>query len=173
MKLGRLAIFTLLSCALLLHGCSDSDSEVSTSSSGGGSSPAPGTVTTPTNGSTPTAPVSQYAGTYKGTATATATALVLTETETAPVTIIIDNNGKVTVQSGSDIFRNVTTLSGNTFRYTQNLNGEDLGSVTCTGSVSINGNVGGGVINGRLSSNNVVCNGIPVTATGSLTATRQ
>ena len=169
MKRASLAICTILFTTLLLHGCSDS--EVSTSSSGGSSTPS---GSTPTNGgTTPVESVSEFAGTYKGTATATATALVISETETAPVTIIIDNNGTVTIQSGSDIFQNVTVLNSNSFSYTQSLNGQDLGSVTCTGSLSIKGTISGGVINGNLSSSNVVCNGVPVTVTGKLTATRQ
>ena len=165
-----LALSALLFSVFLLHGCSDSD--VSTSSSGGSSQPTSGS--TPQNGgSTPAESVSEFAGTYRGTATATATALVLTETESAPVTIIIDNNGTVTIQRGSDIFQNVTVLNSNTFSYTQSLNGQDLGSASCTGSLTINGTISGGVINGKLSSSNVVCNGIPVTVTGTLTATRQ
>ena len=163
------AIPALLFSLLLISGC-DSDNDVSTSSGGStppaDSTPAPGT---PPPAETP----SEFAGTYKGSGTATATALGLTETESAPVTIIIDNSGTVTIQSGSDIFQNVTVLNNNTFSYTQSLNGQDLGSATCTGSLTINGTISSGVINGTLSSSNVVCNSIPVTVTGTLTATRQ
>ena len=166
------AFFTLLLSLLLLSGC-DSDSEISTSSDGGSGSTPPASSTPSSGGTTPSETVSQFAGTYKGTATATATALILTETESAPVTIIIDNSGTVTIQSGSDVFQSVTVLNGNTFSYTQGLNGQDLGSATCTGSLTIKGTITNGVINATLSSSNVVCNSIPVTVTGTLNATKQ
>lgn len=167
------AIFVMLISLLLLSGC-DSDSDVSTSSDGGSGSTPPAGSTPPPVSSPPAETVSQFAGTYKGSATATASALGLSESESAPVTIIIDNSGTVTIQSGSDIFQNVTVLNSNTFSYTQSLNGQDLGSVTCTGSLTINGTISGGVINGTLSSSNVICNNaIPVTVTGTLKATRQ
>jgi len=155
----------LLLCSILLLSACNSDSESSTSSSG---SSTPPTGTTP-----PPESPDQFAGTYVGSGTATATALGISETETAPVTIIIDKAGMVTIQSGSDIFSNVTVLNTNAFSYTQSLDGQDLGSATCTGALTINGAISKGVINGTLGSSNVVCNGVPVTVTGSLKAIRQ
>ena len=163
----NIALITLITLMLTVYGCNSSnDSE--TSSGGGGTSPAP---TTPT--STPEAPAS-YAGTYTGTATATASALGLTETETVPVTIIIDQNGTITVQSGSDIFPDVITLNGNTFGTSQTFDNEKFGSATCSGTLSLQGSIdNSGLLTATLTSQSVSCNSIPGTVSGSLQATRQ
>ena len=171
MPMKRLTVLALiLSIFTLASGCS-SESEVTTSSNGGSSSNG---GTTSTSAPAPAAETpDQFAGTYVGSGTATASALGISESETAPVTIVIDKDGTVTVKSGSDIFGNVTVLNGNTFSYSQSLNDEDLGSVSCSGTLSINGTISNGVIDAGLSSDSVNCGGLPVTVTGSLKATRQ
>ena len=167
-------IITLLAMFLAFSGCSsDSGSETS---SGGGSTTSSTTTGDSTSGTdTPVSsePVSSFAGTYTGTATATASALGITESETVPVTIIIDQNGTVTIQSGSDLFPNVITLSGNTFGHSQAFNNESFGAATCSGTLTLQGSINNGVLSASLSSQSVVCNGIPGTVTGSMTATKQ
>lgn len=154
----------LLALLLIFSGCSNSSDETS---SGGGSGGEPGGDTPP----------SALAGTYIGTATATASALGLSESETAPVTIIIDQSGGVTIKSDSDIFPNVITMNGNSFSQSQTFNNQDFGSVTCSGTLTLQGSVDNGTLNGTLSSQSVSClfNGanIPGTVTGTITATKQ
>ena len=167
--LSNSGIITLVILFLSFSGCSsDSDSETS---SGGGSTSAVTTTTTP---SVEPAPVSSIAGTYIGTATATASALGLTESETIPVTVIISEDGKITIESGSDIFPDVITLNGNTFSFSQTFVNEDFGSATCSGTLNLQGSIAtNGQLTATLSSQSVVCNGIPGTVSGSLSATKQ
>lgn len=157
-------IAILLATLMAFSGCSTSET-----SSGGGTSGA-GAVT----GAVP----SSLAGTYTGTATANASALGLSESETVPITIIIDQNGSVTIQSGSDIFPNAAILNGNTFTQSQTFNNQDFGSAICSGTLILQGSIdGNGVITATLSSQSVSCNvngiAIPGTVTGSLTAKKQ
>jgi hypothetical protein len=167
-KLSTTFVILLLSApASLIQGCS-SESSSETSSGGGGSN-----VSTSEQETTPTTPaVSPYAGTYTGTAVATASALGITESDSVAVTIIIDENGQITVQSGSDIFPNVLMLNGNTFSQNQTFNEQDFGSVTCSGTLTLAGSINNGVLNADLSSQAVSCNGIPGTVNGSLSAAR-
>ncbi len=158
---GIAILFALL---ITISGCSSSTNETST---GGGDSASPVTGTLP----------SSLAGTYTGTATATASALGLSESETVPVTIIIDQNGGVTIQSGSDIFPDVITLNGNSFSQSQTFNNEDFGSVVCSGTLTLQGSIdSNGKLTATLSSQSVTCNSngvdIPGTVTGSMTATK-
>ena len=151
--------------ASLLQGCS-SESSSETSSGGGDSS-----VSSPDQSTdTSSPPVSPYAGTYVGTAVVTASAIGLTESESVPVTIIIDKSGLITVQSGSDIFPNVLMLSGNSFSQSQTFDNQDFGSVACSGTLTLSGNLSNGIINASLGSQSVSCNGIPGTVNGSLSA---
>ena len=166
-------LIALLALFMIVTGCgSESSSETS---SGGGSTPTEGSTggtDTPTNDT----PVTAFAGTYVGTASVTATAaapLNLSQTETVPVTITISENGTVTIQSGSDLFPDVITLSGNTFGHSQSFNNESFGAATCSGTLSLQGSINNGVLSASLSSQSVVCNGIPGTVTGSMTATKQ
>jgi len=160
---------TFLSLLLAITGC-NSSKDNDTSSGGGGTS----TATTPTTPTTPPGTSVSFAGTYTGTATATAAALGLTESETVPVTIIIDQNGTVTIQSGSDIFPDVIALNGNTFATSQTFNDEKFGSATCSGTLSLQGSINNsGLLTATLSSQSVSCNNIPGIVTGSLQATRQ
>mgnify|MGYP001814319575 CR=1 FL=1 len=162
---------TFLSLLLAITGC-NSSSDNDTSSGGGGGSTS--TTTTPTTPTTPPETSVSFAGTYTGTATATASALGLTESETAPVTIIIDQNGRVTVQSDADIFPDVIALNGNTFATSQTFNDEKFGSATCSGTLSLQGSIdNSGLLTATLSSQSVSCNSIPGTVTGSLQANRQ
>jgi len=165
-------LITLLALFMIFSGCSSKNSNET--SSGGGVS----TSTPDTGGDSgvpeSSAPIASYAGTYTGTATATASALGLTESETVPVTIIIDQNGTVTIQSGSDLFPNVITLSGNTFGHSQTFNDEKFDSVTCSGTLTLQGSIdNNGKLTATLSSQSVTCNGIPGTVSGSMTATKQ
>mgnify|MGYP001553574937 CR=1 FL=1 len=158
---------TFLSLLLAITGC-NSSSDNDTSSGGGGTTTPPTTPTPP-----PETPVS-FAGTYTGTATATASALGLTESNTVPVTIIIDQNGTVTIQSGSDIFPDVIALNGNTFASSQTFNNDKFGSATCSGTLNLQGSIdNSGLLTATLSSQSVSCNSIPGTVTGSLQANRQ
>jgi hypothetical protein len=161
------ALITLLALLMIFSGCgSDSSSETS---SGGGS-------TADTETPTSDEPVSSLAGTYTGTASVTATAaspLDLSQTETVPVTIIISENGTVTIQSGSDLFPDVIMLTGNTFGYSQTFNNESFGAATCSGTLTLQGSISGGILSATLSSQAVTCNGIPGTVSGTMTATRQ
>lgn len=159
-------VITLLALLLAITGC-NSDSSSETSSGGGG-----GSATTTESTSTPVSPAS-IAGTYRGTATATASALGITESETVPVTIIIDENGSITVQSGSDIFPDVITLNGNSFSTSQTFVNEKFGSATCSGTLSLQGSVdNSGKLAATLTSQSVSCNNIPGFVTGTLIATR-
>lgn len=160
-------IITLVILFLSFSGCS-SDSNSETSSGGGSTSAA---TTTP---SVEPAPVSSIAGTYIGTATATASALGLTESETIPVTITISEDGKITIESGSDIFPDVITLNGNTFSYSQTFTDQSFGSATCSGTLTLQGAIDtNGRLTATLSSQSVTCNGIPGTVSGTLNATKQ
>lgn len=160
-----IALFILLP-VIALSGCSDDDSSETSSGGGGGSS-------TPPASSPPTTESSSIAGTYTGSATATASALGITQSESVPVTITIDNDGTVTIQSGSDIYPNVFQLDGTSFGQSQTFNNHDFGSVTCSGTLTLQGSVGtNGVILANLTSQSVVCNGIPGTVSGSLSAAR-
>jgi len=162
-----IALITFLSLLLAITGCSSSND--SDTSSGGGTSTS--TTTTPT---TPPETSVSLAGTYTGTATAIASALGLTESETVPVTIIVDQNGTVTVQSGSDIFPDVIALNGNTFATSQTFDNESFGSATCSGTLSLQGSIdNNGLLSATLTSQSVSCNNIPGTVSGSLQATRQ
>ncbi|MCK5361051.1 MAG: hypothetical protein KAJ95_10520 [Gammaproteobacteria bacterium] len=163
---------TLLALFMVISGCG-SDSSSETSSGGGSTTTSGGT----TGSDTPVSsePASSFAGTYVGTAsvTATAAALNLSQTETVPVTIIISENGTVTIQSGSDLFPDVITLSGNTFGHSQTFNDESFGAATCSGTLTLSGSINNGVLSATLSSQSVVCNLIPGTITGSMTANKQ
>ena len=167
MKLNSIrntGIVAILALFMTFSGCSSDNSNETSTGGGGGSTPPP---------EEPVDPVT-LAGTYTGTATATASALGITESETVPVTIIIDQNGTVTIQSGSDLFPNVITLSGNTFSYSQTFNNESFGSATCSGTLSLQGPIdNNGKLTASLSSKSATCNGIPGTVTGSMTATKQ
>ena len=166
--LSNSGIITLVILFLSFSGCS-SDSETS---SGGGSSTSAATATT--TPSAEPAPVSSIAGTYIGTATATASALGLTESETIPVTVIISEDGKITIESGSDIFPDVITLNGNTFSFSQTFTNESFGSATCSGTLTLQGAIdSNGKLTATLSSQSVTCNGIPGTVSGTLNATKQ
>ena len=168
---------TLLALFMVFSGCS-SDSSSETSSGGGSTSSSTATGGGTTGSDTPVnnEPISSFAGTYVGTASVTATAaapLNLSQTETVPVTIIISENGTVTIQSGSDLFPDVITLSGNTFGHSQTFNNESFGAATCSGTLSLQGSISNGVLSANLSSQSVVCNNIPGTVTGSMTANKQ
>ena len=166
-NLSHSGIITLVILFLSFSGCS-SDSNSETSSGGGSTSAA---TTTP---SVVPAPVSSIAGTYIGTATATASALGLTESETIPVTVSISEDGKITIESGSDIFPDVITLNGNTFSYSQTFADESFGSATCSGTLTLQGAIdSNGKLTATLSSQSVTCNGIPGTVSGTLNATKQ
>ena len=170
--LTKIGIISLITLFLFCSGCSsDSDSETS---SGGGSSSSTTTAESPASAVEP-APVSSIAGTYVGTASATATALGISESETIPVTITVSEDGRVTIESGSDIFPDVITLNGNTFSYSQTFVDESFGSsATCSGTLSLQGAIdNNGIFTATLSSQSVVCNGIPGTVSGSLSATKQ
>ena len=166
-NITKTGIFSLIIFLLSLSGCSsDNNSETS---SGGGST----TTELPTSTVEP-APVASIAGTYVGTATATASALGLTESRTIPVTITVDENGTISIESGSDIFPDVITLSGNTFSFSQTFVDENFGSATCSGTLNLQGGIdSNGILTATLSSQSVTCNGIPGTVSGSLSATRQ
>jgi len=157
---------------LFISGCS-SDSNNETSSGGASTS----SVTTIPDSSVSTvqpAPVSTIAGTYIGTANATASALGLTESETIPVTITVSEDGRISIESGSDIFPDVVTLNGNTFNYSQNFVDSPFGAATCSGMLTLKGAIDtNGKLNATLSSQSVTCNGIPGTVSGSLSATKQ
>ncbi len=160
----KIIIAILFSSLFFISACNNSSS---TSSGGGGGGGSGGDV-----------PVASLAGTYTGTASATASALGLSESETVPVTIVIDATGKVTIQSGSDIFPDAITLTGNTFSHTQTFNNEDFGSAKCSGSLTLQGSIdSSGRLTATLSSKGANCtvNGsnIPGTITGSMTAQRQ
>ena len=162
-------IVAILALFMTFSGCSSNNSN-ETSSGGGGTTLPPASPEEPAD---PADPVT-LAGTYIGTATATASALGITESETVPVTIIIDQNGTVTIQSGSDLFPDVITLSGNTFGHSQTFNNESFGAATCSGTLSLQGSIDNtGKLTTSLSSQSVTCNGIPGTVTGSMTANKQ
>jgi hypothetical protein len=165
MKLNSIrntGIVAILALFMTFSGCS-SDNSNETSTGGGSTTPPP---------EEPVDPAS-LAGTYTGTATATASALGITESKTVPVTIIIDQNGTVSIQSGSDLFPNVITLSGNTFGHSQTFNNESFGSATCSGTLTLQGSINNGVLSATLSSQSVTCNGVPGTVSGTMTATKQ
>lgn len=166
-------IISLISIFLFCSGCS-SDNNSETSSGGGSTTSSTTTTATPASPVEP-APVSSIAGTYIGTATATASALGLSESETIPVTITVSEDGRVTIESGSDIFPDVITLNGNTFSYSQTFVDESFGSsATCSGTLTLQGSIdNNGSLTATLSSQSVVCNGIPGTVAGSLSATKQ
>ncbi len=157
-------LITLLALFMIFSGCG-SESSSETSSGGGSTGVSDETVNDE--------PVSSFAGTYTGSATATASALGLSESETVPITIIIDQNGTVTIQSGSDLFPNVITLSDNTFGHSQTFNNESFGSATCSGTLTLQGSINNGVLSATLSSQSVTCNDIPGTVSGTMTATKQ
>lgn len=166
---------TLLALLFVFTGCSsDSDSETST---GGGGSETISDTESVTQAPASSEPASSLAGTYTGTATVTATAsppINLSQSETVPVTVIIDRNGTVTIQSGSDLFPNVITLNGNTFGYSQTFNNESFGSVTCSGTLTLQGSIASnGILTATLSSQSVSCNGVSGTVTGVMNATKQ
>ena len=148
----KFSTITLLSLLFVFTGCSN-DSSSETSTGGGGSV------------------------TNSDTATVTATAsppVNLSQSETVPVTVIIDQNGTVTIQSGSDLFPNVITLNGNTFGYSRTFNNESFGSVTCSGTLTLQGSIeSNGRLTATLSSQSVSCNGVQGTVTGFMNATKQ
>lgn len=171
----KFSTITLLSLLFVFTGCSN-DSSSETSTGGGGSvtnSDTESVAAVPASSE----PVSSLAGTYQGTATVTATAsppVNLSQSETVPVTVIIDQNGTVTIQSGSDLFPNVITLNGNTFGYSRTFNNESFGSVTCSGTLTLQGSIeSNGRLTATLSSQSVSCNGVQGTVTGFMNATKQ
>jgi len=167
---GITILFTLL---LVFSGCSSNSNETSTG--GGASTPGAGTGSAPPEN---TAPPSSLAGTYTGTATATVSALGLSESETVPVTVIIDQDGTITIQSGSDIFNSILTMNGNSFSQSQTFDNEEFGSVKCSGTLTLQGSINNaGKFAATLSSQSVSCNSngvdIPGIVSGSLTANKQ
>lgn len=171
-NLTNTGILCLIAIFLFCSGCSsDSSSETS---SGGGSTTTTTTELPASPAPVESAPISSVAGTYVGTATATATALGLTESRTIPVTITVSEDGKITIESGSDIFPDVITLDGNNFSFSQTFVNENFGSATCSGTLNLQGSIAAnGQLTATLSSQSVVCNGIPGTVSGSLSATKQ
>jgi len=83
-----------------------------------------------------------------------------------PISIVIGSDGKVTINGE---FAGV--LSGDSFSITQ-AGTTTVSDVTCTGTVSVNGTISGGSINGSFQASSLSCNGIPVEFNGTFNATR-
>jgi len=68
-------------------------------------------------------------------------------------------------------------MNGNSFSQSQTFNNQDFGSVTCSGTLTLQGAINNNTLTGTLSSQSVSCilNGvnIPGTVSGTLTATKQ
>lgn len=64
-------------------------------------------------------------------------------------------------------------LTGNTFIIIAAGSVLNTPGVSCTGTFTFNGTISGNTMTGTVSSNNLTCNGIPFTVTGSFTATLQ
>jgi hypothetical protein len=119
--------------------------------------------------STSSTPVSP--GTYRGTLTLTVGAPgVQPVTSSGPVVLVVSPDQVVTVGS----FPGAAPVSHNFFSLpvaASALNGPGL---TCPqGTITIDGTFSGPTVNGSVSSDGVVCNGVPIAVTGSYTATLQ
>lgn len=112
------------------------------------------------------------AGTYSGSATLTVSALGISESQTYPVTITIEPNGNVSIRSGSEAIDDVAVLRGSGFSYTTT-DTATVGQYTCSGTITVSATIANGRINGNLSTQNANCNGIGLSLTGTLQATRQ
>ena len=139
------------------------------SSSGGGSQTTSTATQTPTSGGTPTTPVNQFAGVYKGTVKATINVASppLSATQTESVTITIKNDGTVSVVSGS--FKWNGKLNGNSFKVSVPGTISQSG-ITCSGIISVNASISGSTISGPVTAPNVNCGAFTVTISGSLNA---
>ena len=141
----------LAGIGLALTGCGGGSS----SSGGGGATPA------------------QLAGTYTATGTITVTTPDGAST-TVPFStsiIVIGADGRVTIDPDTP-FEVTGTLNGNSFAISTPAASLNDAELTCTGIITFSGTVSGTVINGSISGNDLICNNISVTITGTYTANK-
>lgn len=121
-------------------------------------------------GSSSTGSEQVAAGTYRGTVNLTVSGGGASASRSGPVVIVVSPDHNVTIGS----FPQSAPLNGNTFSLTSpasTLNGPGLNCPQ--GTVTNDGTISGPTINGTVSSNGVVCNGLPISITGTFTATLQ
>jgi len=117
----------------------------------------------------------QFVGTYIGTATLTLSAPAGSETgENLGVQFVISPNGVVSVSDpGMPVYAE-GPLTGNTFLIIAAGSVlDEPGVLMCTGTFTFTGTISGNMMTGTVSSDNLGCNGVPFTLTGSFTATLQ
>lgn len=113
-----------------------------------------------------------FAGTYNGIGTLTLSAPgVAPQTATGTIQFVIDPQGNVTSDPGTD-FSGTGKLNGNTFVIVLGPEQLQPDGMSCAGTVSLTGTVDGNTITGQFSSTGFTCNGVPITWTGTFSATR-
>lgn len=169
--MSKIVYSCLLAVLLLLGGCGGG------SSSGGGESngvtQSAGGQTQDGNGES-SVPVEDIAGVYVGTVTATASGGGLTETVTEPVQIEISEDESVAFGEPGEPPVGTTSVSADGDAFSVTVPGSYFNEpgLQCTGNATVSGTISGDTITGDISSQNVVCNGIPITVTGDFNLTR-
>jgi hypothetical protein len=116
---------------------------------------------------------SNFAGTYVGTANITLTSPGGSQQVTGSIQFDIAPDGTVTVSDPGQPPYGTGALSGNTFVVTAPGSSLNSPGVSCTGTITFEGTVGGAMMNGTISSSGLRCNNVPFTLTGTFTATLQ
>ena len=152
----QVLFFSLFACLLFAtHGCGGGGNNGGVVGGGGGGS-------------------SPNAGIYNATLTVNVSGTgvpSLSETATGTVRITDDGSVFLTIaDDDGDLFGGQGALVGDSFSITDS-DEVTVNGLTCSGSVTINGTVSGETISGPISGS-LVCNGIPISISGNLQATR-
>lgn len=154
----RMTLAMLLALALAACGGDDGDS-----SSGSG-----GSTASPTG---PAVNLASLAGNYVGSARITVSALGLSDTQTSTVNATVTAGGRLTMTFGDDVIATGQLAQDGSFRITDTL--ANAGLDECSGNINISGRVTASAINANISASGARCEGIPATASGSLSASRR
>lgn len=113
-----------------------------------------------------------HAGTYNGFARATMSAPgVAPETATGTIQFVIDNQGNVTSDPNTR-FSGRGKVTGSTFTVNVPAAKFNQPGITCTGFITIRGNISGSTVKGSLAANKFRCNNTPIKVNGSFEANR-
>lgn len=164
---------SLLTAAfLVLAGCGGGSS----SSDGGGSSNSATGATSDAaalsgsdSGSSSIGDENSVAGTYVGTGTASVSGGGFSESADGPVQIVIRPDNTVAFGEPGEPPVGTTSLNpdGRSFDLVVPSSFFNEPGFNCTGSVNASGAVNGDALNGSIAGNDVACNGIPFSLTGS------
>lgn len=119
---------------------------------------------------------SLFVGTYSGSTTITLSSPAGTATDTFAINIFVRDDGSVEFSAGGLGVFAVGILVGNSVSITDDA-GDLFEDIVCSGTATLSGTFsiaanGSAVFNGTWSSSGVVCNGLPIRISGTLTTTR-